>query len=414
MASAAVIQANYEQLEAISQRFAERSQAMGALRRGMAQRVEALRGDGWVGKGADQFVQEVEGEVLPACQRLSDALAEASQVTLQIRDILRRAEEEAAALFAGEMAGANAEEGKGFFGHVGDFFSGMWAEGKDMVTGLWTAVTHPIQTAKGLWYGITHPGELWNAIKQPYVEDWNNGRPWRAIGRGTMAILTTVLGAKGLDKLAQGLRGAAVADDVARLGSVADDAARLGSVADDAARVGSVADDAARAGSVVDDVGSFGRFIDEAGNLTQSVDDVATSILQESAERTVVQNNLISELAENGIKHTPDEIVAITRDPSGKVVFLETGSSSAVSPRPAGLQHILEEHAGDFARRGISPQQIPDVIMDAVERGKIVGYQGRGTGRPIYEVVVNDEVHRIAITVGDNGFVVGANPVSLP
>ncbi|MCB0077178.1 MAG: WXG100 family type VII secretion target [Anaerolineales bacterium] len=403
MSSAAVIQANYEQLEAISQRFEERAQAMGELRRGMAQRVDALRGEGWVGKGADQFVQEMEGEVLPACQRLSEALAEASKVTLQIRDILRSAEEEAAALFAGEMVAAN-EEGKGFWGHVGDFFSGMWAEGKDMVTGLWTAVTHPIETAKGLWYGITHPGELWEAIKQPYVEDWNNGRPWRAIGRGTMAILTTVLGAKGLDKLAKGLRGASLADDVARAGNVVDDAARLGSVADDAAR----------AGSVVDDAGRMGRFVDEAGNLTSSVDDVASSILQESAERTVTQNNLISELAENGIKHAPDEIVAVTRDPSGKVVFLETGSTSAVSPRPAGLKHILEEHAGDFARRGIPPQQIPDVIMDAVEHGKIVGYQGRGTGRPIYEVVVNGEVHRIAITVGDNGFVVGANPVSVP
>ena len=226
MSTAAIIQANYEQLEAISQRFAERSQAIGELRRGMAQRVEALRGDGWVGKGADQFVQEMEGEVLPACQRLSDALAEASQVTLQIRDILRRAEEEAAALFAGEMAGDNAEEGKGFFGHVGDFFSGMWAEGKDMVTGLWTAVTHPIQTAKGLWYGITHPSELWNAIKQPYVDDWNNGRPWRAIGRGTMAILTTVLGTKGADKMAAAMkasRATRVAADAAEV------AGRLGS-----------------------------------------------------------------------------------------------------------------------------------------------------------------------------------------
>ena len=39
-----------------------------------------------------------------------------------------------------------------------------------------------------------------------------------------------------------------------------------------------------------------------------------------------------------------------------------------------------------------------------------MGYQGRGTGRPIYEFVYNGEVRQVAITVGSNGFIVGANP----
>jgi len=43
-------------------------------------------------------------------------------------------------------------------GHVGDFFVGMWEEGKDMVMGLYNLVTDPIGTAKDLWHGITHPG----------------------------------------------------------------------------------------------------------------------------------------------------------------------------------------------------------------------------------------------------------------
>ena len=48
--------------------------------------------------------------------------------------------------------------------------------------------------------------------------------------------------------------------------------------------------------------------------------------------------------------------------------------------------------------------------MNALENGKIVGYQGRGTGRHIYEFTYNGEIHKVAITVGNNGFIVGANP----
>lgn len=48
--------------------------------------------------------------------------------------------------------------------------------------------------------------------------------------------------------------------------------------------------------------------------------------------------------------------------------------------------------------------------MNALENGKIVGYQGRGTRRPMYEFTYNGEIYKVAITVGNNGFIVGANP----
>ena len=74
------------------------------------------------------------------------------------------------------------------------------------------------------------------------------------------------------------------------------------------------------------------------------------------------------------------------------------------------MAHIVGEHVDDFARRGITESQIPDLVIDAVTRGRIVGYQGAGTGRPIFEVVFNGQTQRVAVTVGDNGFIVGANP----
>ena len=47
--------------------------------------------------------------------------------------------------------------------------------------------------------------------------------------------------------------------------------------------------------------------------------------------------------------------------------------------------------------------------MQAVLNGKQVGMQGT---RPIYEVTFNGVKQKVAVTVGNNGFVVGANMVS--
>lgn len=64
-------------------------------------------------------------------------------------------------------------------------------------------------------------------------------------------------------------------------------------------------------------------------------------------------------------------------------MWLENGMDTA------GLNHIIIEYADDFLNKGIMQEQIPDYIMNALENG---------------------EIHKVAITVGNNGLVVGANP----
>lgn len=49
----------------------------------------------------------------------------------------------------------------------------------------------------------------------------------------------------------------------------------------------------------------------------------------------------------------------------------------------------------------------------AVKSGTIVGYQGRGKGRPIYEFIYKGKTRRVAISIGSNGYIVGANPKSI-
>ena len=117
-----------------------------------------------------------------------------------------------------------------------------------------------------------------------------------------------------------------------------------------------------------------------------------------------LDTNLLDELANSGVKYNPDDIVAIAKTTDGKLVWLENGTDTA------GLNHIITAHADDFLNKGIKQEQIPDYVMGALENGKIVGHQGRGMGRPIYEFAYNEEIHKVAITVGSNGFVVGANP----
>jgi hypothetical protein len=113
---------------------------------------------------------------------------------------------------------------------------------------------------------------------------------------------------------------------------------------------------------------------------------------------------LISELVQLGIKHTLEKIVKIAKQADGKIVFLEEGNSDA------GLQHILEKHSLEFADQGIKQNQIPDIIIKAITEGKAIRYQGKKQTRIIYEVNFNGKTHYIALTVSDNGYIVGANP----
>ena len=115
---------------------------------------------------------------------------------------------------------------------------------------------------------------------------------------------------------------------------------------------------------------------------------------------------LIKELDESGKKFSSENIVAITRTKDDRLIWLETGN------KDAGLEHVIQ-HAEQFAAQGIPQSQIANFIITAARDGKIIGYQGRGQGRPIYELDFNGKTYRVAITIGSNGFIVGANPRSI-
>ncbi|HEX5204386.1 WXG100 family type VII secretion target [Paractinoplanes rhizophilus] len=114
---------------------------------------------------------------------------------------------------------------------------------------------------------------------------------------------------------------------------------------------------------------------------------------------------LIDELERAGIKHNPDDILEIGRDASGRILFLEKGNSRA------GMQHILERHGQDFTNVGVPEDKVGRLVFEAVTSGQVVGTEGRRSPRNVYEVVFEGRTYRLAVTVGSNGFIVGANPV---
>ena len=68
------VRANYDELAEISKKFEGES---GHLRRrldGIRRQMEQLEGGDWIGVGARAFYREMQSEVLPALQRLVQAL----------------------------------------------------------------------------------------------------------------------------------------------------------------------------------------------------------------------------------------------------------------------------------------------------------------------------------------------------
>lgn len=111
-----IIQAQYEQLEAVASRFGGQAEASQQLTTLVRQGMQPLSDGGWQGRGSQAFFAEMNGELLPAMQRLTAALGQARTVTLQVRDVIKAAEEEASAPFrsdgsAGAPTGGGADAG---------------------------------------------------------------------------------------------------------------------------------------------------------------------------------------------------------------------------------------------------------------------------------------------------------------
>jgi len=103
--SSSTTRADYESLSQIARSFGQQADATRQSLQRLRSKMGVLQGGDWEGKGADKFYQEMDSAVLPAVQRLAQALERASETTRQISRVMKQAEDDAARLFRLEDAG---------------------------------------------------------------------------------------------------------------------------------------------------------------------------------------------------------------------------------------------------------------------------------------------------------------------
>jgi len=97
--SAPVYRGEYDQLKAIAGTFRSQGDAIKAMNQRIKSAQQTLEGGDWIGEGAKKFYAEMNGQVMPALQRLSNALSEAGRVTQEIAQVTKQAEDESAGCF---------------------------------------------------------------------------------------------------------------------------------------------------------------------------------------------------------------------------------------------------------------------------------------------------------------------------
>jgi WXG100 family type VII secretion target len=235
---APIVRADYDELTKVAGVFGQNAEGARRALEQLRKQMETLQQGDWLGGGAQAFYAEMNGQVVPTLTRLVKALEAANQTTLQVSRIVKAAEDEAArhlrangraaaagpagtiasgvirgSAFAGVAASisgsANLSKGGGFLSsvggffksvgkHAGDFFVGAGKElfsiGKMAVMNVVAPWYSAYETVKGLWNVVKDPGAAWQAFKAPYVEAWKNGRPFEAIGRGSVFVASLFVG----------------------------------------------------------------------------------------------------------------------------------------------------------------------------------------------------------------------------
>jgi len=91
---------HYDEMSAIVKSFRTEQQEIEALYKQTKSKVESLHNNQWVGQGAEKWFSEMEGQVLPAVQRLIRALDYAGDTAQKIHETIHKHDEETKSFFA--------------------------------------------------------------------------------------------------------------------------------------------------------------------------------------------------------------------------------------------------------------------------------------------------------------------------
>ncbi len=382
-----ITRADHEQLARIVSTFAGEADAQRAALAQLRSAVERLKQGDWVGQAANRFYGEVDSAIFPALMRLIAALEAAARTTAEVSADVRRTEDAIAqalrqeeALAAGATgSGADVESGGGgggsspggatgggggWLSQVGGFFEGLWEGGKDTVMGLWSVVTDPIGAVQGLITAVQNPVQVWEALKKPFVEDWESGNYGRAIGRGAFEVLSLLI--PGAGAASKGAKAASIVDKIGDAGRVAD-------VVSDIARATDKVSDVGRAGDALGDTSRYLRnvggadFIVTAGEEISATAAAAYKLIAQRlddipkvAERLGVPNDVVAQMHKHMFR--TEHNVAVGPNQFAKGLFTPYDDVADLWQKAAMGTNTAEEAAG--LRRLIAHEYVESRLME--------------------------------------------------
>ncbi|WP_157434072.1 MULTISPECIES: cysteine rich repeat-containing protein [Actinoalloteichus] len=163
------------------------------------------------------------------------------------------------------------------------------------------------------------------------------------------------------------------------------------------------------AGHGVDGAAVFGSVSGSGPSVDEEVPAPAADTRppgRDTAAQREAEADWIADRERAGVVINPKNVTRIARLPDGRIVWVEGRN------KKGGQEHILDDdRVGHFRRVGVPRERVIPLVFAALEGGTVVGYSGKD--RPVYEVVFDGEVRRVAITVTRDGLIVGAHPISL-
>ena len=108
--------------------------------------------------------------------------------------------------------------------------------------------------------------------------------------------------------------------------------------------------------------------------------------------------DLMEELAQSGVKYTPEDVLMVTKNSDGDLLWLETGNEKN------GWKHIVDKHGGDFRHSDgsyYSEEEIQSLMKQFLDSEPIYTDVNKNGPYAIYSY----NGHNYRISWGDNGYI---------
>ncbi|MBQ7256838.1 MAG: hypothetical protein IJS60_04015 [Abditibacteriota bacterium] len=145
--------------------------------------------------------------------------------------------------------------------------------------------------------------------------------------------------------------------------------------------------------------------------LDNSLGQIKGTLFEPSDEDVLIDPELVLELKKKGVKFTEEDLLFVTRDSSGEIVFLEKGNPGA------GLEHIINgtEDSGNHKNKfkdklNLEKEDIGIAIYKFIKEDNIINVKpSKDNGKNVIYCLNNKYLH---IVIASNGFIVTAYPAS--